>query len=289
MKARNPLETLGISPEICKELTDAEIMQLCRTNYYSLQKIFHPDKQRAGKASEKIARAISEAWSQLQNQNLLADFKKLHLRPKPYRKKITELQETLEDVLSANNDLTSLLMEYLFSLKESKTPNIWNLLNTELLIADTALAAQFSLPTIARKEGSDQVFFRMKIDGKGGITKIKEFVTGNREETSFSNKHIIGCITNKTIVKHTSIHQIMNLAVATSPHQNKLVAAQNIKIRYHRQKKIITKLLPESFKFVVPLLSPTLEPHSYLFTLNVNAKGVTYFLLEGLIREIHPM
>ncbi|MEW5726100.1 MAG: J domain-containing protein [Thermodesulfobacteriota bacterium] len=57
---KNPLETLGLTPEIAARLGEQDLFTLVKSMYRSLQKVFHPDRSRTRNPKE-AARAAEQA------------------------------------------------------------------------------------------------------------------------------------------------------------------------------------------------------------------------------------
>ena len=120
---KNPFEIFGLTPELTAELGDKDLFSLVKTVYRSLQKVYHPDPNRAkGKAAaagyEAKALELNLAFEKLnldKNSESFKAFKKAYVgrRSKGMRKKVAELESEIKGLHNRHESLADSYMAYL--------------------------------------------------------------------------------------------------------------------------------------------------------------------------------
>jgi hypothetical protein len=297
---KNPFQVLGLNAGLIVNLNDREVSLLVDAQFESLRKLYHPD--RAGRSEKKRVRneemfkELSKAHDLLdrdQNPRLYEHYKKKLFHQKPFQKQVSELENELSIALTRENVLYVRTLDYLknFHLPEDPVDgfNVFDFPSGSIYLMDSVVSMYRGLI-----ENTDDLFYLLNVNEDGSFTQVRrKRKNNNSQQEEFFNKEIktykrlVGTVDASLVRKHhTNFKRLLN----TFQYTQSITDAEMAKITSNRSSRDFNnehelfnnQIIPERFKEAMLLMTPRLQPYSYLFSLNKNANGI-YFSLEGEI------
>ena len=293
MSIKNPFQILGFNQEIIGKLPDEKIKELIRSNYRKLQQFYHPDKPSGDK---KMSIRLTEAYNLLtENEETYQAIKKSFLKKSSQKKRISELEEKLEEINkiieSTKSDAEDLLMNYFLSISKDSIP-VFNLPDLHISMFDYGTAINRSYlaninpyPRDVRgnvQASREDVFFEYRIQ-KGMIYKVHK---GKTKE--LQNKIFIGSIDEKTVEEYGNFRNILKRTQEISPPSSQEYSRLLYGRKDYSRRDVNyfhKNLQPYEFKTIVSLISPKITEKGHLFSVIINNEKPTFFY-DGKIIKI---
>lgn len=287
MKTKNPFEVLGIAPQLVRTLSDEQMSQVIKSQYRTLQQIFHPDKQ---KGSEEKSKELNQSYEQIgpdSPREVYQAFKTQFVKRAPVSKKSSALEEELLKASERETQFSNSLLNYLASfsgIENAKT--VFNAAPCTLNMIDTTLYDRVSWMRMLSKDARRKAFFVFKMQGDGNI----EIQRGGTK-TIVCERKPIGTIDKYSVrTQHGSMARaIKKIQGVWTPDDENLSRRLALETRQQRKPREIKehepKISPVDFHPLMPLLSPLLREDSYLFSFG-KEEGRYYFVFEGQINKI---
>ena len=293
---KNPFQVLGLTSVLIKDLRDREISKLVQSQFESLRKHFHPDK--AGRSEKKrernelIFKEINEAYELLdqeKNPRLFEKYKKKLFHQKPFQKQVSELEEQLGIALTRENLLYVRTLDYLKNFTSSEnSENGFDFSSGDIYLVDSVAGLYRSDIGLF----NDDLFYLLKVDEGGTFTQRRMKKRSSQAITPQyfdkevkGDKKLIGTISAQLVRDHhKSIKGLLDTFQYTlssyDTTMTQITGRGSSRVLESEQILFNNQIIPERFKEAMLLMTPRIQPYSYLFSLNKNKEGI-YFSLEG--------
>ena len=287
MIQKNPFQVLGLNPDFVRELSDDELDKLVKLQYRGLQSIFHPDK----KGDEKRSREINEAYDLLtdSDKDIFQYFKKNFLKKISLKEKISNLEKEVALLSCKNDDFYKQFVSYLASFVGFENEQtVFNIAPCKLKMYD--YGKSLDLPDFykvsKKKMSSAGLFYDMIVGEDESLIRVN----GNRNIKL--DRKLFGTIDQKTSNENGGIKNIIRkFQEIWSVDDEKI---RRIEIIYNRGvyepreiKKYDEKIRLYEFQEIMPLITPKIAKHSYLFS--IFKEEEIFFKLEGGILNIEKL
>ncbi len=280
---KNPFEVLGFTPDIIRNLSDEDVAVLVKSQYRTLQQIYHPDRPGG---DEERSREINLAYelldSQRNPQSYIA-FKELFLRQTPIRKKLSELEEVVTEEKNRRERLFYKFIWYIrnfFDFEGEMT--VFNIAPARLQMYDTALGMSRDVP-ISISISEAEIDENKKAFQYSLILRENNGVVEERRGKSieYENKRLIGTIPEHVVADLGGIKEVL------MPSQRLRRAIMGSRATgFPRELRYFeNRIEPPQFYEILELLGPQITKNSYLFSINKEGREI-YFSLEGRIMKI---
>lgn len=279
--AKNPFEVLGLHLSIVRETSPENLRALLKSQYRALQLIYHADRNPGDAVAAQKSCEINDNYSLLEDADAFEHFRAEFTKQSP-RNQTKKLEERIRQLMKEQDGSSKSFLDFLIKLQNRKSLTVFNFAPCELMMYDHGLF--FSRNNYVNTVlDPDSLFYSMRIAEDGTITKKR-----NNGEFRYTDRVIIGAISQKTENEHDGIKNIMRrMSDFITPTEYSLARkgllpgkSRNVELREYEE-----KINPEAFKTVLHLLTPEISTLSYLFSMTT-LQDSCYFSLEGRVSEI---
>lgn len=284
---KNPFEIFGLTPALVRDLSERDLFNVLKSIYRNLQKAFHPDSAKNGKADQRIAVELNLALEELdldKNQSSFRKHRKNYLLslPSDAAKNAVILKDRLKTQEAREERLADLFFRFLTSGAEEKDP--W--LSPQPLAARNVL---LGLQDVAIKNnvrhaswllGSN--YKNIEINGEG---EMRTKAVGRTTFSLARNTILLGCVPKDAVnitplLERCEPSRIFKRPAFTDYDPDALpqVTVRNL-------------ISQDKFKkYLLSSLYPSLMESAYLFSLNrPEFRSSGLISLEGVIVKMETL
>ncbi|MFH0788733.1 MAG: J domain-containing protein [Pseudomonadota bacterium] len=294
MKAKNPFETLGITPALVRALEGKELFSLIKSSYRALLLIYHPDRSPLHDQALKIQKTQKVAEINLALEKLNHDrdpdsldyYRNLYIRRigEGWKKTIRQLNREIQELGAFNEILSRGYLQHLLKPcfpdqqdKASGSISVFNLKNSRFGIQDIAI--NHNVRSMTWDLGTN--YKEIKFDAEGRMFyKLpcrKRFIQVNFIK-------LLGTVEKEKVDLIPLLDRVVPQDLVVQQEKGKKSYPENSKCF-----DILNSLPVEEFRrHCLPFLKPDITEGSFLFSLHRKPLQENRINLEGLIIRSHP-
>ena len=278
MRFINPFETLGITPEVLRNIPRRNREEFLKTHYRNLQKIFHPDKG----GDEVQAGKIAEAYEIVTGEDpqfieqLLEDY----LTPDQETDKLRRTENELVRISNDYEQIAGRFHDYVISLGDLETESAVLANDLELIIFDNErwkditknmkIVENMDVETHNKSIADNTYVLRKE---KKGISK-----TAGGVDENYPTRGLIGTINSPEALQ--GFLDLELLAYAKQKTTGLLSGGTNI---YNKNKFPGFAVHTEVIGDLIPMFEHALQPQGYVFSYDQKHKAI---YCEGQVKAI---
>jgi len=293
MKAKNPLEILGLAPSTVRALEGKELFSLIKASYRALLLIYHPDRSPLHDQALKIQRTQKVAELNLALEKLNHDrdpasldhYRNLYIRKRGegWKKAFRQLNRENQDLQWTNETLSRGYLQHLLKPcfpeeqnPASGPPDIFNLKNSRFGIQDIAI--NHNVRSMSWDLGTN--YKEIKFDAEGRMYyKLpcrKRFIQVNFIK-------LLGAVEKDKVDLIPLLDRVIPQDLVVKQEKGKKAYPENFKCF-----DVLNSLPVEEFRrYCLPFLKPEITEGAFLFSLHRNPLQENRINLEGLIIRVH--
>lgn len=287
---RNPFEVLGLHPNLVRKLSDEELQKVIQSSYRALQKIFHPDLS----GREREARELNWAYEQIgpnAPRDRYENFKKSFTRKRRYERKVSELEDTLDEEKRKSEKLMDLMIaQFEERVSPSSSRSIYSLASSQVSLFDVRLRAFLARinPAIDLLLGSSEEKFpeQKRFYRSVRIAKDLTFEVRAPEGTRERRMAVAGLSGENIRANFGSFTSMMarmgceSYATPRSSRRHLYLEGAGDVVRSYEE-----KIRSSNAKLLLPILEPYIDKGSILVSAGRDSEGF-YFALEGALLDV---
>ena len=292
----NPFAVLGLTHEVLRGLTLTQAEGLVKSQYRALQLIHHSDRRPSGETSEKEL-AITAAYELLESEDAFKECLESYLVRKAQQHRLEESKQ-VQQQLDVNARIAQQYIKFLMTFAERPDKlTIFNLPDCRFAMHDTIryLNAGSPLPPM---QGSPEVFYYLHHQA-GKFTQVKTTLTKEVSIQEYESLVLVGTVKEES----GEVGSVKQMLLRAQPENRLLLPSQEHRQRKGTPHRLISgkkiRLLQvreeypylnfsqyigqNEFSEIASRLSPDIEPHTYLFGIDMRLRS---FVFLGRIRAI---